>query len=35
MLTGFEDITSGWAEAFGFDVENEMDEIRKIMGFCP
>ncbi|EAR87981.2 ABC transporter family protein (macronuclear) [Tetrahymena thermophila SB210] len=35
MLTGMQEITSGSASVFGRDVEDQMKEIRKFMGFCP
>lgn len=35
MLTGLLDISSGSAKAYGMDVENEVEEIRKFMGVCP
>ncbi len=35
MLTGMLDITSGSANAYGKDIENEIDDIRKFMGVCP
>jgi ATP-binding cassette subfamily A (ABC1) protein 3 len=35
MLTGLLDITSGSASAYGKDIENEIDDIRKFMGVCP
>lgn len=35
MLIGMLDITSGSATAFGYDVQNDMSELRKIMGVCP
>mmetsp|Transcript_270 Transcript_270/g.475 ORF Transcript_270/g.475 Transcript_270/m.475 type:complete len:855 (-) Transcript_270:2340-4904(-) len=35
MLTGLITPTSGFAEVFGIDIFNNMDEIRKILGVCP
>jgi ABC-type multidrug transport system ATPase subunit len=35
MLTGLLQPTSGRAEVFGYDIFNEMDTIRKMLGVCP
>ena len=35
MLTGMLDITSGNATAYGCDVSEDIDSIRKFMGVCP
>jgi ABC-type multidrug transport system ATPase subunit len=35
MLTGLLDISHGRAKAYGLDVEQRVEEIRKFMGVCP
>jgi ATP-binding cassette subfamily A (ABC1) protein 3 len=35
MLTGLLNSTSGFAEVFGHDLFNEMNEVRKFLGVCP
>ena len=35
MLTGLIEATAGFAEVFGIDIFNNMDEMRKILGVCP
>jgi len=35
MLTGMLDITSGFATAYGKNVANEIEDIRKFIGVCP
>lgn len=35
MLTGLLEPTAGYAEVFGIDIFNNMEDIRKILGVCP
>lgn len=35
MLTGLIEANSGFAEVFGIDIFNKMNEMRKILGVCP
>lgn len=35
MLTGLIEATEGYAEVFGIDIFNNMDEMRKMLGVCP
>jgi ATP-binding cassette subfamily A (ABC1) protein 3 len=35
MLTGLLSASEGSAEAFGVDIFNNMQEVRKLMGVCP
>ena len=35
MLTGLIEANAGFAEVFGIDIFNKMDEMRKILGVCP
>lgn len=35
MLSGLLEMTDGWAEVNGLDVETQMEEIRTFMGVCP
>ena len=35
MLTGLIEANEGFAEVFGIDIFNKMDEMRKILGVCP
>lgn len=35
MLTGMIGITKGSASVFGFDVQKDMGDLRKVMGLCP
>lgn len=35
MLTGMLDITSGSATAYGKNIVNNIEDIRKFMGVCP
>ena len=35
MLTGSIEANEGFAEVFGIDIFNKMDEMRKILGVCP
>lgn len=35
IITGLTPLTSGSGQIFGYDIETEMSEIRKILGVCP
>mmetsp|Transcript_30475 Transcript_30475/g.46700 ORF Transcript_30475/g.46700 Transcript_30475/m.46700 type:complete len:105 (+) Transcript_30475:1705-2019(+) len=35
MLTGLLEPTEGYAEVFGLDIFNEMEDVRKNLGVCP